>query len=129
MRLGPHSATLVPWRATTSTLSATTPGHTTHHFVCRCLPAGLSAAYSSLVPSSLSLCRGSDLRLPFECPADYVFYTPLMDMQPGLNYRVPGFLEDPWVSCACWACCAACAAHARGACNGSIAPIGSCHMP
>ena len=55
--------------------------------------------------------RGSDLRLPFECPADYVFYTPLFDMQPGLDYRVPGFLDDPRVRCsccahagACWAC-------------------------
>ncbi|PRW57844.1 glycosyltransferase family 77 [Chlorella sorokiniana] len=48
-------------------------------------------------PHVLERCkiRGSDLRLPFECPADYVFYTPLMDLQPGLNYRVPGFLEDP----------------------------------
>lgn len=48
-------------------------------------------------PHVLERCkiRGSDLRLPFECPADYVFYTPLMDMQPGLDYRVPGFLEDP----------------------------------
>ncbi len=55
----------------------------------------------------LRRCRGSDLRLPFECPADYVFYTPLMDMQPGLDYRVPGFLEDPrvrWACCARWAC-------------------------
>ncbi|KAL4434049.1 hypothetical protein ABPG75_000490 [Micractinium tetrahymenae] len=41
--------------------------------------------------------RGSDLRLPFECPADFVFHIPAMDLNEHTNttYRVPGFLEDP----------------------------------
>lgn len=45
-------------------------------------------------------CRGSDLRLPFECPADFVFHIPAMDLDERVNatYRVPGFLEDPRVS-------------------------------
>lgn len=101
------------------------PGCMPHQAVCFHLPAGLSDACTSPLASSLPPCRGSDLRLPFECPADYVFYTPLMDMQPGLDYRVPGFLEDPRVRWACWACCAACAAHAGGPCHCSVAPIGS----
>ncbi|KAL4446836.1 hypothetical protein ABPG77_008080 [Micractinium sp. CCAP 211/92] len=41
--------------------------------------------------------RGSDLRLPFECPADFVFHIPAMDLDARVNstYRLPGFLEDP----------------------------------
>lgn len=49
-------------------------------------------------------CRVSDLRLPFECPSDFVLHIPYMEMA-GLEgrYRVPGFLEDPRVGgvCAC----------------------------
>ncbi|EFN57248.1 expressed protein [Chlorella variabilis] len=49
-------------------------------------------------PHVLEKCkiRVSDLRLPFECPSDFVLHIPYMEMA-GLEgrYRVPGFLEDP----------------------------------
>lgn len=46
--------------------------------------------------ASPCICRGSDLRLPFECPADFVFHIPAMDLDGRVNssYRMPGFLED-----------------------------------
>ena len=53
------------------------------------------------VPHVLDICkiRGTDLRLPFECPLDYLLPTPLLDSS-GLPYRMPGFLEHPEVSAA-----------------------------
>ncbi|EFN51102.1 hypothetical protein CHLNCDRAFT_141437 [Chlorella variabilis] len=39
---------------------------------------------------------GSDLRLPFRCPADYVFHIPSMERER-LAYRMPGFLDSPQV--------------------------------
>ena len=80
------------------------------------LPSGiLLNAWSSSPPHLLRLfapshsaylhppappCRGSDLHLPFECPADCVFHIPSMDMA-NVSYRMPGFLEDPRVR---WVC-------------------------
>ena len=41
---------------------------------------------------------GTDTRLPFECPADFVFHIPYMDLEaPALDYRLPGFLQRPQV--------------------------------
>ena len=51
-------------------------------------------------PHVLEKCkiRGSDLRLPFECPADFVFHIPQMELQQQpVHFRMPGFLEDPRV--------------------------------
>jgi hypothetical protein len=83
------------WVGTSRTCTSTAPA---------CLPACLPAQncrwpthlLSSLVPP----CRGSDLHLPFECPADFVFHIPSMDMA-NVSYRMPGFLEDPRVR---WVC-------------------------
>ena len=49
-------------------------------------------------PHVLEKCkiRGSDLRLPFECPADFVFHIPLMELK-NMSFRMPGFLESPQV--------------------------------
>jgi hypothetical protein len=41
-------------------------------------------------------CRGSDLRLPFECPSDFIFHIPHMD-DANITYRMPGFLAHPQV--------------------------------
>ena len=50
------------------------------------------------VPHVLDVCkiRGTDLRLPFDCPLDYLLATPHLDTS-GLPYRMPGFLEHPQV--------------------------------
>ena len=40
--------------------------------------------------------RGTDTRLPFECPADFILHIPHLD-QNGVAYRVPNFLQQPQV--------------------------------
>jgi hypothetical protein len=61
-----------------------------------CFTAALAITFAAIPPASAAARRGSDLHLPFQCPADFVFHLPHMDMR-GLEgaYRVPGFLEDP----------------------------------
>ena len=51
------------------------------------------------VPHVLDVCkiRGTDLRLPFECPLDYLIPIWSLD-ESGLPYRMSGFLEHPEVS-------------------------------
>ncbi|KAI3434762.1 hypothetical protein D9Q98_002822 [Chlorella vulgaris] len=46
-------------------------------------------------PHVLERCkiRGSDLQLPFECPADFLFSLPRME-ESGVDYRVAGFLDN-----------------------------------
>jgi hypothetical protein len=52
-------------------------------------------------PHVLERCkiRGSDLQLPFECPADFLFSLPRME-ESGVDYRVAGFLDNPQVHAA-----------------------------